>query len=124
MLACAGKYAALGQIISKVAHRDKAPNNILVAKAVERCAERGIPYLVYAKWEDGSLGDFKRHNGFERFDLPRYYVPLSAKGKLFVALRLYRGVAGFVPSGVLRWAKIARKRVWETRQQWKGNGVG
>ena len=39
MLADAGKYAFLGQIISKIAHRDLAPTNALLAKAVERCAE-------------------------------------------------------------------------------------
>ena len=48
MLADAGKYACLGQIISKIAYRDLAPNNALLAKAVERCAEKGFPYLVYA----------------------------------------------------------------------------
>ena len=30
-----------GVIISKIAHRDKAPNNALIAKAVERCAKKG-----------------------------------------------------------------------------------
>ena len=44
-LICADRFAALGQIISKIAQRDKAPNNALIAKAVERCAEKGIPYL-------------------------------------------------------------------------------
>jgi Acetyltransferase (GNAT) domain len=81
-LADAGRYAFLGQIISKIAHREVAPNNALLAKAVERCAEKGVPYLVYALWLDDSLGDFKRSNGFQRFDLPRYYLPLTGKGKL------------------------------------------
>ncbi len=57
MLAYSDRYASLGQIISKIAHRDKAPNNILLAKAVGRCAEKGLPYLVYAKWDEGMLGD-------------------------------------------------------------------
>src|SRR5438477_11582281 len=60
MLADAGKYAFLTQIISKIARRDLAPNNALLAKAVEHCAVRGFPYLVYAYWLDDSLGDFKR----------------------------------------------------------------
>ena len=42
----AGRYASLGQIISAVRHRDKSPTNALVAKAIEICAERGIPHLV------------------------------------------------------------------------------
>src|SRR5438552_12877912 len=81
MLANAGKYAVLGQIISKIARRDLAPTNALLAKAVERCAEKGIPYLAYAYWLDDGLGEFKRSNGFQKFDLPRYFVPLTRKGE-------------------------------------------
>jgi hypothetical protein len=117
MLAFAGRYALLGQIISKVAHRDKAPNNILLAKAVERCAEKNIPYLVYAKWIDGPLGDFKRHNGFQKIDLPRYFVPLNAKGRLFLTFGLHAGLAGFVPQKVLKRLKNARRVVREKSRQ-------
>ena len=53
---------------------------------MERCAEKGIPYLVYSLWLEDSLGDFKRSNGFQKFDLPRYYVPLTGKGKLALKL--------------------------------------
>src|SRR5262249_25408926 len=47
MLGNAGRYGYLGQILSKIAHRDKAPNNALIAKAVEVCQRRQMPYLVY-----------------------------------------------------------------------------
>src|SRR5207249_7831640 len=53
MLANAGRYGVLGQIISKIQHRDKSPNNDLIAKAVEVCARKGLPFLVYAYWGDG-----------------------------------------------------------------------
>lgn len=119
MLAYAGKYAELGQIISKIGHRDKAPNNLLIAKAVERCTEQGIPHLVYAKWEDGSLGEFKLSNGFEKVDLPRYYVPLTLKGRVYVGLRLYRGVTGLLPPRLLRFAKLVRRRMNEFGQRKK-----
>jgi hypothetical protein len=105
----AGRFAALGQIISKIAHRDKAPNNALIAKAVQRCSEKGILYLAYAKWVEGSLGEFKRSNGFEKVDLPRYFVPLTWKGRIFVSLRLYRG-ANLLPQRVVRFLKNIRKR--------------
>jgi hypothetical protein len=117
MLAFAGRYAVLGQILSKIAHRDKSSTNALMAKAVERCAERGVPYLVYAKWHDGGLGDFKRHNGFERFDLPRYFVPLTAVGRIFVALRLYRNMVGLLPDPVGRVLKTARRKVHDLRER-------
>ena len=111
MLADAGKYAFLGQIISKIAHRDLAPNNALLAKAVERCAEKRLPYLVYARWLDDSLGDFKRSNGFQKFDLPRYFVPLTPKGKIALKLGLHRGWKEAVP-------KQLRKPLKKLRRSW------
>lgn len=109
MLADAGKYAVLGQIISKIARRDLAPTNALLAKAVERCAEKGIPYLAYAYWLDDGLGEFKRNNGFRRFDLPRYFVPLSPKGELALRLGLHRGLKAAVPDRIKNPLKKVRK---------------
>jgi hypothetical protein len=117
MLAYAGKYAVLGQIISKISHRDLAPTNALLAKAVERCAEKGIPYLAYAQWLDDGLGDFKRNNGFQKFDLPRYFVPLTQKGKLALKLGLHRGWKAAVPEQI----KIPIKRLRRVLNDWHGN---
>jgi hypothetical protein len=109
MLAYADNYAYLGQIISKMAHRDLAPNNALLAKAVERCAEKGFPYLVYALWLEDSLGDFKRSNGFQKFDLPRYFVPLTNKGKLALKLGVHRGWKEAVPKQLKKPLKKLRR---------------
>jgi hypothetical protein len=111
MLADAGDYATMTQIISKIKHRDKAPNNALVAKAVEICDSRKKPHLVYAKWLDGTLGEFKRSNGFLRFDLPRYYVPLTAKGGIALKFKLHRDMQEFLPA---EW----RLRLKELRKRW------
>jgi hypothetical protein len=100
MLANAGKYAVLGQIISKIARRDLAPTNALLAKAVERCAEKGIPYLAYTYWLDDGLGDFKRNNGFQKFDLPRYFVSLTLKGKVALKLGLHHSWKEAVPKQI------------------------
>jgi hypothetical protein len=110
MLADAGRYVYLGQIISKITHRDLAPNNALLAKAVERCAEKQSPYLVYASWLDDGLGDFKRSNGFQRFDLPRYFVPLTQKGKVALKLGLYRGWKAGIPRQIAQPLKDLRRR--------------
>jgi len=115
-LAYAGRYALLGQIISKLEHRDKAPNNALVAKAVEVCYEKSIPYLVYASWVDGTLGDFKRHNGFQRVDLPRYYVPLTFKGSIALRFGLHHGLVGAVPDS-MREAFVSLRKNWYARRR-------
>ena len=70
------RQAALMQIVSMIAHRDKAPTNALIAQAVRSCADRGIGHLVYSQFSYGrkerdGLSDFKQHNGFQRIDLPR-----------------------------------------------------
>ena len=92
----AGHIAMLGQIISTIKHRDKAPNNALIAKAVEVCAERKVPYLAYASWPaPGSLRDFKKYSGFECVEVPRYYVPLTLKGRLALKLKLHRDATDF-----------------------------
>jgi hypothetical protein len=110
MLADAGQYAVLGQIVSKIARRDLAPNNALLAKAVERCAEKAIPYLAYAYWLSDGLGEFKQSNGFKKFDLPRYFVPLTKRGKFALRLGLHRGWREAVPKQIREPLKRLRTR--------------
>jgi len=111
MLGYGKNFALLGQFLSKIEHRDKAPNNALIAKAVEICERKRIPYLVYAHWNAGSLVDFKRHNGFERVSLPRYYVPLTVKGQVILKLGLHRGLQGVLPEKV-------KARLIQLRSSW------
>jgi len=97
--------AGLMQIVSMIHHRDKAPTNALVAQAVRSCAERGISYLWYANFSYGkkqrdSLADFKRHNGFQKVDLPRYYVPLTVAGRMALRLGLQHGINDWIPEPV------------------------
>ena len=110
-----GRQAALMQILSMVSHRDKAPTNALIAHAVRACAERGTGHLVYSHFAYGrkdrdGLSDFKQHNGFQRIDLPRYYVPLTALGRLALRLRLHRGIADHVPEPMLAQLRRMRSR--------------
>ena len=107
----ADKYSMTVEIISKIAHRDKSPQNALLDFAVRYCSEGGVPYLVYSRWINSSLGDFKRHNGFEKFELPRYMVPLSLKGKLFLNSKLYGIVKRTVPASLARVKKSLNPRL-------------
>jgi len=110
MLGNAGRYGYLGQIISKIEHRDKGPNNALIAKAVEWCEEKQLPHLVYAYWPDGSLAEFKRSNGFEEIPLPRYYAPLTPRGRFAIRTGLHRGWKHVVPTGFRQRLKNLRSR--------------
>lgn len=117
MLANAGKYGDITQIIASLNHRDKSPMNALVAKAVSLCEKKQLPYLVYASWLTTSLGDFKRHNGFQRFDLPRYYVPLTLRGRLALSLHLHHGVKALIPERAVAVAKGWRSKWYARRSE-------
>jgi hypothetical protein len=106
------RTARAEQIISKIAHRDKAPTNALLDEAVKMCEGRGIPYLVYGIWPSKeSFAQFKKNNGFTKFSLPRYYVPLNAKGRLAVKLGLHRELKERVPD-FLKEKLIALRESW------------
>jgi hypothetical protein len=104
--------AGLMHIVSMIGHRDKAPTNALIAQAVRSCADRNISFLWYANFSYGkkqrdTLADFKRHNRFEKVELPRYYVPLTAAGRLALRLNLHHGLLHWVPESVTqRYRKI------------------
>ena len=116
--------AGLVHIISLIEHRDKAPTNALVAEAVRSCAARGIPYLVYSRFSDGNkqrdtLIEFKERNGFQRINLPRYYVPLTRTGRAAVRFGLHRSLADQIPEPVL--AKLRELRSgWYNRKLSQG----
>jgi hypothetical protein len=103
-------------MVSKIAHRDKAPQNALLAKAIEVCERKSIPYLLYGKWVSDSLGDFKRHNGCEKFDLCRYYVPLSPRGVLALKLGVHRGWRAAIPEPLKSRLKALRKK-WYSKKR-------
>jgi len=98
--------ARVMQILSLDAHADKRPTNALLAKAVEICCQKGISHLVYGKHvygkkENSPVTEFKRRNGFERLDFPRYYVPLTRRGSFAIRYRLYRGINEVVPEAIV-----------------------
>lgn len=97
--------AGLMHILAMVGHRDKAPTNALIAQAVRTCAERKIPHLWYANFSYGgkqqdSLADFKRYNGFQRAEVPRYYVPLTTVGRLAFRMGLHHSLADQIPEPI------------------------
>lgn len=106
--------AGLMNIVSMVRFRDKAPTNALVAQAVRSCAERGISYLTYSnfaygKKQQSSLSDFKERNGFQRVDVPRYYVPLSPLGRAAYYFGLHKAFTERLPEPVLAKLRSLRQ---------------
>jgi hypothetical protein len=116
-----GRVGTLFHIISMNEHHDKRPMNALIAKAVEFCEQKGISHFIYGQFVYGnkhqsSLLEFKRRNGFEQINFPRYYVPLTVKGRLFVLLKLYKGIGGLVPEPILQ--TVLSSRAWCSKMLW------
>jgi hypothetical protein len=112
--------AAPMQIISAIQHWEKAPTNALIAQVVRSCAERRIPYLWYGNFSYGKkrgdgLSEFKRHNGFEKVDLPRYYVPLTVAGRIALRLGLHHTLIDWIPEPLAATYRRIR-RLWYTRK--------
>ena len=97
-----GELACFLEILSKTKYNDKRPVNALISKAVEVAVENQKSYLTYGRFYYGNkkqslFTDFKHRNGFERIIFPRYYVPLTPKGRVAIQFKLQLGLLGILP---------------------------
>ena len=91
----------ISQILSMQKHWDKAVNNALLAKAIEVCADKHVEWIMYGRiGNHPSLDNFKHSNGFEKFALTRYYVPLTRRGNTAVKLGLHREIKDALPTSL------------------------
>ncbi len=114
-----GATGTITQILSMKKHFDKRPNNALIAKSIEICESEGKSHFIYGSYvyhdPNSSLTEFKRRNGFESITLPRYFIPITLKGKVAVAIGLHRGIAANTPKPVMRqFLKI--RSFWSNRK--------
>jgi Acetyltransferase (GNAT) family len=96
------EVATLIQILAMAEHRDKKPMNALLKHTMEVCEQRGFASLVYGNYtygndNDSSLTEFKRRNGYSEVRFPRYFVPLTLKGRLALKLGLHLGWKNLIP---------------------------
>jgi hypothetical protein len=117
----AGNLASVVQVLSMMKHSDKRPTNALIAKAVEICEQAGISYLMYCNYTyndpKSSLTEFKRRSGFEQVLIPRYYVPLTLKGKLALKLGMHRDLKQRIPKPVISQLLRMRSRWYAYRSK-------
>lgn len=101
-----GGIASIIQLLSKMKHFDKRPQNAMIAKAVELCEHNRISYLTYCNYvyndPDSSLTEFKRRNGFESVLVPRYYVPLTLRGRIALNLGIHHGLVNRIPKPLIK----------------------
>jgi len=109
------RFATVLHILSLSVEHDKSPTNALIAHAVKLCSSRGISQLTYGRYNYGNketdgLLQFKLTNGFERLDVPRYYVPQTLRGEIAYRVGLHHRLRERVPESA---AKVLRSlRAW------------
>lgn len=98
------RAAMFRSFVSLLKHRDKCPNNALISEAVRRCSDRGLKFLVYGNKYGfiPSLDRFRESQGFCRFPLSRYYVPLTTKGRMAIKLKVHRKLEHSLPLPIER----------------------
>ena len=109
----------MSQILSMQKHLDLALNNALIAKAIEVCANKREKWFMYARMGNHpTLDRFKENNGFRKFPLTRYCVPLNKKGELAIKLGLHRRVEDVLPAPIkyrlipiYNWASRAKIKI-------------
>jgi hypothetical protein len=90
--------AVISQILSLQKYWDKAVNNVLIAKAIDFCANNKIRWIMYGRMGNHpSLDKFKQSNGFSRFPVTRYYVPITKKGRVATKMGLHREIKDVFP---------------------------
>ncbi len=113
-----GTVATTLQVISQMKHFDKKPTNALIAKAVEICAMNKMSHFVYSSFlynnTYSSLTEFKRRNGFEQVLVPRYYIPLTRRGRIALRLGLHLPLVRWCPSPLMAGFRKLRSH-WNNR---------
>jgi hypothetical protein len=116
-----GETASILTFLPKASHYDKRPANALIAKAVELCESKGISCLTYGLFNYGNKGDcsarvFKTRNGFEEMLVPRFYIPLTLKGRICLKLNLHRGLLGIIPHDLIALGVNLRYKWYNLKQ--------
>jgi len=113
------RLTMISQILSLQKHWDKAVNNALVARAIKVCASEHFEWIMYGRMGNHpSLDNFKQNHGFTKYQLTRYFMPLTRKGKLTIRLGLHRDMKEALPQAikyllipVYNWVSRAKVRL-------------
>jgi hypothetical protein len=118
-----GNAGRIMQILSFNAHQERRPMVALIVKAAESCHVRGLKYLVYGKYTYGrksetSIMEFKRRLGFVQKDFPRYYAPLTWRGRIAIAIGVHAGWLGVLPNWLIH-ALLRMRGWWLEKANWR-----
>lgn len=107
------RFVNPGIFLTKIElRREKYLDNALMAKAIELCTTDGVSYFTYTNWRKGEHAEFLRRNGFEKTLVPRYWIPLTRKGKIALQFGLHRELSARIPDWLQDYWLGARSRYY------------
>lgn len=112
---------AILQLLVKRRHDDKRPATALIVAALECCERKHLAFVTYDRYRYGnqehtSLMEFKRRTGFEEIMVPRYFVPLTFKGRIGMKLKLHRDLVSILPRPAIAFGRRARTQWYRLKQ--------
>lgn len=72
-------------------------------------------YFNYGNKRKTPITQFKTRHGFEEMLIPRYYVPVTVWGRLYLKLGLHRGMLGILPNRVINAGLAVRAKWYQFR---------
>ena len=89
------------------------------------CAKLEVPFLIYEHFTYGNkvgdtLSHFKEVNGFQRVDVPRYYIPLNGFGRLALRIGLHHRIADRIPATLGSKVRELRRAWYERKSEAPG----
>ena len=110
------EYSSVLSINSKVDASAKRPINALIAKAVEISCDKGASHMLYGRYTYGNkvdnLTELKRRHGFVKVLLPKYFIPITAKGRIAMKFGFHRPLIERLPKGVINHLDRVRKSLY------------
>jgi hypothetical protein len=110
-----GSVARTVHIIGSTKHREKCVMDALISCAVELGCARGCKYLHYGSWTDGGVGVFREKHGFVRATTTRYFVPLTLRGHVMLALSMHLPLRERLPKSVVNPLRDLRAKLNDLR---------
>lgn len=115
-----GHIASILNLLPKASRSDARPANALIAKAVEVCEQKGVKYLTYGKFRYGNQGhtslmEFKIRNGFEEMFVPKYYIPLTFKGRVAKLFKLHHELVEIFPESAIEVGRYLRAKWYKVK---------
>jgi hypothetical protein len=65
---------------------------------------------TYGRKGNDTLAEFKRRNGFKKMEYPKFYIPLTVRGRVALRVRLHKEWIDVLPAPITTMLLAARAK--------------